>query len=321
MMKNVATLASAVAAVAIVLVSAPSWAFPEKPIRLIVPFGQGGSTSIQARTYQKAIDDNKFLSEPMTIAYVPGAAGTIGARQVKDAEADGHTILIWHVASSGSKEMGNVDFGPEAFEPIAGTGRQCYFMLVGERSKYQTLDELMKAAKANPEQILAAVNLGGANHIGALLAEATLPGAAFRHVQTGGTAKVYPALLGGHADVGVMPTSSITNVGGKGLRLLGFMGAERDPAFPDVPTMAEQGYPAEMCMTSWWFAPKGTPQERIDILADALNKAFETDYIKESYKTQAVDHVFLRGDAVKKAIAKEAADIHRIGPRLRGTKE
>jgi tripartite-type tricarboxylate transporter receptor subunit TctC len=295
--------------------------YPDKPIKLIVPFGQGGSTSIQARTFQKAIADEKILPRPITIAYVPGAAGSVGARQVKDSEPDGYTTLIWHVAASGSREMGNVDFGPEAFEPIAGTGRQCYFILVRENSEYQTLDDLMKAAKAKPNEILAGVNLGGANHIGALLAEAALPGAAFRHVQTGGTAKVYPALLGGHVEVGVMPTSSIKNVGQKGIRLLAFMGTERDAAFPDVPTMAEQGYPAEMCMTSWWFAPKGTPQDRVDILTEALEQAFNTDYVKQSYEDKAVDHVFLKGTALKDAIAKEAEAIHKIGPRLRGTKK
>lgn len=319
-MKRVKSMAAVAAAAIFCLGATPTLAFPEKPIRVIVPFGQGGSTSLQARVYEKAIQDNDLLPQPMAISYVPGAAGSIGARQVLATEPDGHTILIWHVAVSGNKEMGNVDFGPEAFEPIAGTGRQCYFLLVRDSSKYQTLDELMKDAKANPDQILAGVNLGGANHIGGLLAEASLEGAAFRYVQTGGTAKVYPALLGSHVEVGVMPTSSIRNVGGKGVRLLGFMAPERDPAFPDVPTMAEQGYPAEMCMTTWWLAPKGTPQDRVDILADALEKAFSTEYMKEQYTTQAVDHVFLRGDALKQAIAKEAAAVHRIGPALRGVK-
>jgi len=319
-MKRLTVLTAAAALFSALAVCSIAAEYPEKPIKLIVPFGQGGSTSIQARTFQKAIADNDFLPQPITIAYVPGAAGSVGARQVKDADPDGYTTLIWHVAASGSKEMGNVDFGPEAFEPIAGTGRQCYFLLVRESSQYQNLDELMKAIKAHPNEILAGVNLGGANHIGALLAEAALPGAAFRHVQTGGTAKVYPALLGGHVEVGVMPTSSIKNVGQKGIRLLAFMGSERDPAFPDVPTMAEQGYPAEMCMTSWWFAPKDTPQDRIEILTDALEMAFNTEYVKESYEQKAVDHVFLKGAALEEAIAREAAAIHKIGPRLRGTK-
>ena len=319
-MKRFIALTATVAAIMALTVCTVAAEYPEKPIKLIVPFGQGGSTSIQARTFQKAITDNDFLPEPITIAYVPGAAGSVGARQVKDADPDGYTTLIWHVAASGNKELGNVDFGPEAFEPIAGTGRQCYFLLVRENSQYQTADELMKAAKANPNEIIAGVNLGGANHIGALLAEASLPGASFRFVQTGGTAKVYPALLGGHIEVGVMPTSSVVNVGQKGIRLLGFMGAERDPAFPEVPTMAEQGYPAEMCMTSWWFAPKNTPQDRIDVLTEALEKANNTEYITENFKKMAVDHVFLKGPALKDAIAKEAAAIHKIGPRLRGTK-
>ncbi len=291
--------------------------YPEKPIRLIAPFGQGGSTSNAARTMAKAIEDNDLLPVPIIISYVPGAAGTVGARQVKDAEPDGYSALIWHVAANGAQAMGNVDFGPDDFELVAGTDRKCYMIVVRETSEYQTLEELLTAAKENPDTIISADNLGGANHIAAVLAEGAVPGAGFRHVQFGGTAKTYPALLGGHAEVNASSTSALSSTTTKGLRVLGYMGAERHPDYPDVPTFKELGYDTEFCMYSWWFMPKGTPQERIAVLQDAMVKAMDTDFMREQTKAQGVEHVILVGDELQETMAREKKAIAAIGARLR----
>lgn len=292
--------------------------YPEKPIRLIAPFGQGGSTSNAARTMVKAIEDNDLLPVPIIISYVPGAAGTVGARQVKDAEPDGHHLLIWHVAANGAQAMGNVDFGPDDFELVAGTDRKCYMIVVRETSEYQTLQELLEAAKANPETIISADNLGGANHIASVLAEDSLPGAKFRHVQFGGTAKTYPALLGGHAEVNASSPSALSSTSTKGLRVLGYMGAERHPDYPDVPTFKELGYDTEFCMYSWWFMPKGTPEDRIEVIRTAMSKAMDTDYMREQAKVQGVEHGILLGDELEATMAREKKAISAIGPRLRG---
>lgn len=292
--------------------------FPEKPIKLIVPFGQGGSSGSAARSMQKALDDHDLLPVPMAITYVPGAAGTIGARQVKDSEADGYTILLWHVAMNGSAAMGTVDFGPSDFEPFFASGEKCYMLVVRETSEYQTLDELLQAAKENPETIISADNLGGANHIASVLAEDQLEGAAFRHVQFGGTAKTYPALLGGHAEVNASSTSAIANTTRKGLRLLGYMGPERHESYPDVPTFREQGYDLDFCTFNWWLAPKGTPKAHLDILAAALEEAMQTDYMEESNAAQGVTDRYLMGQELVDAIWAENAKIMKIAKRLQG---
>jgi len=290
----------------------------DSQIHLVVPVGQGGSSSAAARAMQTAIERNGLLPTTFRVSYVPGAAGTIGARQVMNADPDGYTILIWHVAANGAKAMGNVDFGPEAFEAIAGTHAACQMLVVRESSEYQTLAELLEAAAEHPETIIAAVNLGGANHISAVLAEASYPGAAFRHVQYGGTAETYPALLGGHAEVNMSTTSALAQTTTAGLRLLGYTGTERHPNFPDIPTFREQGFDMDFCMQAWWFAPKGTPAERIEVLADAMAAAVETDYMREFAETSGVDNVMLRGEELRAALAQETRDIEAIGPRLRG---
>lgn len=312
-------LKMAVAATAMTAVSmATAQDYPEKPIRLIAPFAQGGSTSNAARVMAKAIEDNDLLPVPIIISYVPGAAGTIGARQVKDADPDGYSALIWHVAANGSQAMGNVDFGPDDFELVAGTDRKCYMIVVRETSEYQTLTELMEAAKANPNTIISADNLGGANHIASVLAEDSLPGAAFRHVQFGGTAKTYPALLGSHAEVNASSPSALSSTTTKGLRVLGYMGPERHTDYPDVPTFKELGYDTEFCMYSWWFMPKGTPADRVAVLRDAMVKAMDTDYLREQTKAQGVEHIIITGDELNAVMEAEKTKISAIGARLRG---
>lgn len=291
----------------------------DSQIHLVVPFGQGGSSSAAARAMQTAIERNDLLPTSFRISYVPGAAGTIGARQVMNADPDGYTILIWHVAANGAKAMGNVDFGPEAFEAIAGTHAACQMLVVRETSEYQTLADLLEGAAQNPETIIAAVNLGGANHISAVLAEASHPGAAFRHVQYGGTAETYPALLGGHAEVNMSTTSALAQTTTAGLRLLGYTGRERHPNFPDVPTFREQGFDMDFCMYAWWFAPKGTPAERIELLADAMEAATATEEMREFAEISGVDNVFLRGEELEAVLAQETRDIQAIADRLRGT--
>ena len=99
-------LLRSVAAIALLIGGgAAAQTYPEKPIRLIVPFDQGGLTSNSARIMAKAIEDNDLLPVPIIISYVPGAAGTIGARQVKDSKPDGYTALIWHVAANGAQAL------------------------------------------------------------------------------------------------------------------------------------------------------------------------------------------------------------------------
>ena len=303
------------------IVSTPSFAaenFPERPVRLIVPFNQGGSTGNTAQFYKTVIEENDLLPQPVVVNFMPGASGSVGTRAVKDAEPDGYTILTTHIGVNGAKALGNVDFGSEAFEPIAGTGRFCNVFLVGEQTPYQTLEEALQAAKDAPDTILMGAALGGITHMGGLVAEEALPGAAFRYVQYTGTGAIYPALLGGHIAGTVLSSSAYLNTGGVGLRALGYMSDERHPQMPDVPTFKELGYDAEFCIHGWWFAPKDTPAEVVNVLATALEKATQHPQMIELMEKQSVEPVFLRGEELHMAIAREAEAIEQITAKLQG---
>lgn len=295
---------TALATLMSVALAAPAAAeWPEQPIQIVVPFGAGGTADSVPRHFQRAIDEQGLLSEPLTILNV-GGHFSVGSRRVMEAEPDGQEFLVIHLALMGAEGMGAIDFGWRDFEPVAQTGQVCMLPAVSAESEFQTLDDLMNAA-ASSDDVLAGVNLGGVNHLTTLLLENERPDAEFRYVQVGGGTQVYPALVGGHVDVGMQTALEIANhtLDADGnpnpdaeIRPLAYIGPERHPRLPHIPTAKELGYDVDFCFDFWWLAPEGTPQEAIDGLADALEQGMETDVVQTFFENNMFDPSFMRGD-------------------------
>ena len=308
---------------ALALLAAPVHAraenYPNQPVRIIVPFSQGGSTSVTARYFQKVIQDQNILAGmPMPVVHMPGAGGTTGANAVKDANPDGYTLLLWHVGICGAEAMGNIEFSHKDFTPVAATGSQSYCITVSENSPYKTIQDLFAAAKANPETLTAGANLGAASHIGLILAEQAAPGVRFRYVQSGSTSKIYAALLGGHVEVGLLGTPTLHQVACKGVRPLAILAPQRDPLLPDVPTLKEAGYDVDYSMTNWWLAPKGMPADRVAVLEKALKTAMDTPEIKKNFESSSMTLDFLTSAELDASIEAQCKSIKAIAKRLRG---
>lgn len=298
-----------------VLVGAPFAAaaedFPSKPIRWIVPFNPGGGTDATARVIAKVIEGQKLLPVPVAIVNVAGAGGSIGARQVKDAPADGYTVLIDHSALLVQGANGMADFGPKNFEAVISLNRQCMTAVVSQSSPYKTYGELMEAAKKDPNKLVWSGNIGSSNHMAIAVMEAATPGGNFKKVQGGGDAETYAALKGGFATVGNFGVSGALAYE-KDIRTLAILTDKRDPAIPNVPTAKELGYDAQFCNEHNLYAPKGTPADRLKILADAFEKALASDEVKEAYAKQiGATQVLLRGADLDKHIDD---DIKRLTP-------
>jgi len=291
------TIGRRILATMIVLISAiPAAAeYPDRAINLIVPFAPGGGSDTFARTMKKAIDDHHLLPQPLVIINVKGAGGTIGSRRVKDAQPDGYTVLLLHEAIITAKHWGNVDYGPEAFEPVAGTGDNGTVITVGPESPYTDLRELLNAAKAAPQTISFGANFGAPSHFTGLLLEETSPGAAFRFVKTGGGADRYGKVKGGHVDVTAFSIEEFLRFREDGLRGLAILDPQRNRAIADVPTAVEQNVPLTYSLMQYWWVPRGTPQDRIDLLTEALRKAINTDYVRKQLAQGHIAPVFLRG--------------------------
>ena len=284
-------------------------AWPEKPVRVIVPFGPGGTSDILARNAQRVIDEKKLLAQPIVIQNVSGHF-SVGARQALTAPADGYTFLIIHLAlMSGEIVDPRRGLSYRDFAPVALTGGFCLHPIVRQDSPYKSLKDLLEAAKAKPGTIVTGVNIGALNHMLGVSLEQAYPGAKFRFAQVGGGGENFAAIMGGHTQATVLSSSEYQTYKANGIRALGYSGPQRLALEPDVPTLKELGLGIEFCIENLWFAPKNTPQAAIDGLADALEKVMATDEIKAFLERQAQTGQFMRGepyrahlDAVYKAI-------------------
>jgi len=305
------------ASVAVVLLAGcraddPSETFPSRPLKVIVPFSPGGGTDTFARVIKQAIEDNQLLPQKLVIINVGGAGATIGSRRVKNALPDGHTILLLHEAIVTAKYSGNVAYGPEAFEPIAGTGRMGLVFAVAEESPYDTLTDLADAAKRRPGTLVFAANLGAPVHFVGLMLEQQSPGATFRFTQSGGGTNRLHALKGGHAQVSAFSVEEFVRFQSAGLRAIAYCDAERHPALPDVPTSHEQGIPVTHVNMQFWWAPKNTPQARVDYLGEVLEKAMQTDEVRQRMARIQCDPVVVRGDAMLREVEARRVAISQV---------
>lgn len=295
MRRLAAALYAGIVGAAFAFVTPAAAAWPEKPIRIIVPFGPGGTTDILARTLQKVLDEKKLVSQPVAIQNV-GGHFSVGARQVMTAAPDGYTFLAIHLALlSGEVVDPARGVSYRNFEPVALTGGFCFHPIVRGDSRFQTLKDLLEAAKAQPNTIVTGVNIGALNHMMALFMEQGFPGAKFRYAQIGGGGENFAALMGGHTQLTVLSSSEYQTYKANGIRALAYSGSERLSLEPNIPTARELGLGFDYCAENFWFAPKGTPKEAIDGMANALQKANETPELKDFFAKQAQTGQFLRG--------------------------
>ena len=286
--------------------------YPTKPIRWIIPYNPGGGTDSSARILQIAIEQNKWLPQPIAAVNVGGAGGSIGARQVKDAPADGYTILIHQSALLIQDANGMSDFGFRDFEPVISLNQQCMVAGVMESSPYKTYKELMDAVTKSPRSVVWGGNIGSANHMAIAVMEKASPGSEFKKVQLGGAAESFAGLKGGIINVGNFGVGEIVSFRGGGLKPLALLAEKRDPTMPDVPTAKELGYDAVFCNEHNLYAPKGTPPDRVAILAEAFRKALSLDAIKKDYREKLGADIRLReGQALKTHLA---AELERFKP-------
>ncbi len=290
----------------------PATGFPTRPVKLIVPFNAGGGTDVYARMFEKAVKDNGLLPQPLVIINRGGAGATEGSRHVKNALPDGYTVLILHDALMTAQAAGVVSYGPEVFEPIAATSEVGMVITVRDDSPYKSLRDLMEAARLKPHTIPFGVNIGAVTHFAGLQLESKSRGSFFRYVPVGGGADRYANLKGGHLAVTGFSIEEFIRFRSDGLRGLAYFGEHRHPAASDVPTAREQGYDLVSGNTFYWWVPKGTPQDRIDVLADMLQRAMQTPYIKQQMAENHFTPIFLRGEPLRKRIEATKQEFGRV---------
>lgn len=261
--------------------------YPTKPIRMIVPFSAGGTTDIFARLMAEQL--TKSLGQTVIVENKAGAGGNSGADNVAKAEPDGYTLVMGTVGTHAINSALYAkmpydtakDFVPVAF--VAGVPN--VLEVNPQKVKAKTVQEFIAEAKAaKPPLTMASSGNGTSIHLsGEMFKQAT--GVDLTHVPYRGSGPAVNDLVGGQVDVMFdnLP-SSIGQIRAGNLRAIAVTSAQRSPALPDVPTIAESGLPG-FDASSWFglFAPAGTPKPIVDKLNAAVNKALEEPAVKQRY--------------------------------------
>ncbi|MGE5157049.1 MAG: Bug family tripartite tricarboxylate transporter substrate binding protein [Gemmatimonas sp.] len=270
-----------VSAIALVMASASSFAadYPDRAIKLIVPWAAGGDTDVIFRPLTPLLQ--KYLGQPVVIANVGGASGTVGEREAAGAAPDGYTIYGAHDYIHSVYFGGMIDLKyDKAFEPVCMVASTPSVITVGAKTPWKTFKELVEDAKKRPEQIVVGASLGSTSQYSIAIA-ANAAGIKFKYVPYDGTAKRMNALLGGHIDVGDSNLTQKGKVDAGLLRFLANMSEKRTTGLEDVPTLKELGYNVEYSVNRGIMVPKGTPADVIAKLNDACAKATkEPEYAK-----------------------------------------
>ena len=289
-LRIVETLAAALIVLAAADVHAQ--AYPTRPIRLIVPYTPGGTSDILARAIGQKL--NEVWGQPVIVENRPGANGNVGADLVAKAPADGHTLLLTDIGGLciSPSVFSTLPFDPSKdFEPVVMISYSPHIFGVHPSLPASSVQELVALAKSKPGRLNFAMSgVGGAPHL-AGVDFALRAGIEWTYVPYKGGSQAVADVLAGHADVlfnGMLPTYPFVKAGK--LRALAVSSAKRVAAAPELPTVAEAGFPG--FETGSWqgvLAPAGTRREIVDKLNGEIRRILNTPEMKERLAAQGTE--------------------------------
>lgn len=252
--------------------------WPSRPIRMVVPSPGGSGPDVLARVFAEQI--SQALKQPVVVDNKPGANGQLSVDAVVRAQPDGHTVLL----ASASATVMNQAIQPklpfnivEDLVPVAQIGSGGVLLVVAPDFPAKDMKSFVATVKARPGKYdYGSWGIGSGGHL-AMAQLHTLAGIDLTHVPYKGVPPILTDLQGGVLKIAFVDiTTSVPLVKSGKIRPLGITGKHRAPAFPDVPTMAEQGFP--MTNEGWYglFVPKGTPREIVVTLNREINKALRS---------------------------------------------
>lgn len=272
--------------------------YHEQDIRLIIPYGPGGATDILFRLISQEAE--KTLGESIVPVNMAGAGATLGSRNVKDADPDGYTLLGSHDTIALSKLAGTVDYSFDAFEPIALLTQTINIPTAHANHPVQSADEIADYVSENPGQVRFSMIPSSTDHFfwAQFFQEAGIDMADVRLVGYPDTGEQVSALMAEEVDFAMfnLPSGGAFFEDGT-FRALGIAHPERLDSMPDVPTLREQGIEMDHSTSRGIFAPKGTPQDVVDTIANAYEQALENEEVQSRIENEFGSVVrFLAGE-------------------------
>jgi hypothetical protein len=267
-------------------------AYPDRPIKVIVPFSPGGGTDLVARTLSVSMADD--LRQSIVIDNKPGGSTVVGTDALAKSPADGYTLVVATLAHAVNPSLkAKLPYSQDKdFAPVILVGVSPNVVVVSADGPYKTFQEFLLAAKANPGKLSYASQGGGTSaHLAGELFN-SLAGTKLIHVPYKGAGPALTDVIGGQVDVMFATASAVGSLveGGK-LRALAVTTPARSttPLLAKLPTVAESGVPGYSA-GSWYgyFAPAGTPPEVINKLNSSIKKAAQTPAFKSRVESEGL---------------------------------
>ena len=285
-------LAAAFAPVLLALASSAAAAYPDKPIKLLVPFGAGGITDVVARAVGERLSTE--LGQPIVIDNRPGAGGNIAAEALKGSAADGYTLMLttMGLVSVNPHTYSTIRFDPlKDFTYISSVADTPHAVAVGQAVPASSLPDLVKLAKEKPESLsYGTAGYGSSPHQGLeILQSAT--GTKFLHVPFKSGAESVTNVMGGQVSMTfeALPVVMPHVPGGK-LKVLAIAAPRRHASAPDLPTTAELGYPGIVSgSVSGLVGPAGLPADVVEKLNAATRRALDDPKLRARLHAQGTN--------------------------------
>lgn len=279
--------------------------FPDKPMRIVVPFEPGGANDIMARVTAPLL--SKVVNQPVIVENKPGAGGNIGMTFVARAPADGHTLLFTAGGATQNPALyRNLTYDPiNDFTPVSVLGYGPHIFVTNAKLPFANLKDVVEYAKKNPGKLNAAAG-GATTRLESEMFQLQ-NGIKVEIIPYSGTGRASTAVLAGEADFVIMDTSPVIGQikAGK-LKGLAIIGDERHPALPDVATAKEQGYPDFLGgITFGAYAQMKTPRPILQSLNTTLNKVMLSAEMKQWFDKVGAKPVTMNLDEARAWYLKE----------------
>ena len=266
-------------------------AYPERPIKMIVPWAAGGDTDNIFRPFAPALQ-KAMGGATVVIANVGGASGTVGAREAKGSPADGYTLYAVHDYIHSTYYIGLTDINYWDFEPVCLISATPSIVTASPKTKWNSMKEMVDDAKARSGQISVGATLGSTSHFFPALVEKAA-GIKFKYISYDGLAQRMNAILGGHIDLTDGNLTQKGKVDAAQLKFLAIATEKRSPELPNVPTLKELGYDVVYHVSRGLLAPKGTPADILTKLESSCAAASKDPAFADSMKKQGTEVQYL----------------------------
>ncbi len=310
---------AAVAGLALCAFANAQAAYPERPIKVIVPWAAGGDTDNIFRPFAPAFQ-KALGGATVVIANVGGASGTVGAREAKTSPPDGYTLYAVHDYIHSTYYTGVADVNYWDFEPVCMIASTPSILTASPKTKWSTLKDMIADAKARPGQISVGATLGSTSHFFPALVEKAA-GIKFKYISYDGLAQRMNSILGGHIDLTDGNLTQKGKVDAGQLKFLASATEKRMEELPNVPTLRELGYDVVFSVSRGLLAPKGTPNDILTKLDSACGQASQDPAFAASMKSQGTDVHYLdrrayalflkRDDQINKDLSRELGILKR----------